>query len=103
MATEVAVNKEVKVGAPKIVDMKVVPVAGYDSMLMNLSGAHGPYFTRNIVILTADNGETGLVKFPAAKKSERRWKTQKIWSSGATSENTKISCATSKINISAWM
>lgn len=68
MATEVAVNQEVKVGAPKIVDMKVVPVAGYDSMLMNLSGAHGPYFTRNIVILTADNGETGLGEVPGGEK-----------------------------------
>ncbi len=28
------------------------PVAGHDGMLLNLSGAHGPFFTRNIVILT---------------------------------------------------
>ena len=39
---------------PKIVKMEVFPVAGYDSMLLNLSGAHGPYFTRNIVIMTDD-------------------------------------------------
>ena len=31
---------------PKVTDMQVVPVAGHDSMLLNLSGAHGPYFTR---------------------------------------------------------
>ncbi|HCP55565.1 MAG TPA: glucarate dehydratase, partial [Pseudomonas sp.] len=37
--------------APKITELTVVPVAGQDSMLMNLSGAHGPYFTRNILIL----------------------------------------------------
>ncbi len=30
---------------PKIIDTKVIPIAGYDSMLLNLSGAHGPYFT----------------------------------------------------------
>ena len=39
-------------GAPSITHMRVVPVAGQDSMLMNLSGAHGPWFTRNIVVLT---------------------------------------------------
>jgi glucarate dehydratase len=32
--------------------MRVVPVAGHDSMLLNLSGAHAPFFTRNLVILT---------------------------------------------------
>ena len=34
------------VGTPLITELQVVPVAGYDSMLLNLSGAHGPYFTR---------------------------------------------------------
>ena len=37
---------------PAIVDMQVIPVAGQDSMLLNLAGAHGPFFTRNIVVLT---------------------------------------------------
>ncbi|MBM6824708.1 enolase C-terminal domain-like protein [Veillonella magna] len=45
---------------PKIVDMKVIPVAGYDSMAMTLSGAHGPYFTRNLVILTDEIGHQGV-------------------------------------------
>ena len=36
---------------PVITKMTVVPVAGYDSMLMTLSGAHAPVFTRNLVIL----------------------------------------------------
>lgn len=54
--------------SPKIVKMEVVPVAGYDSMLMNLSGAHGPYFTRNIVILTDDTGNTGLGEVPGGEK-----------------------------------
>lgn len=47
--------------------MNVIPVAGYDSMLMNLSGAHGPYFTRNIVVLKADNGDVGLGEVPGGE------------------------------------
>jgi glucarate dehydratase len=38
---------------PTIRRMTVVPVAGYDSMLLNLSGGHGPVFTRNLVLLEA--------------------------------------------------
>ena len=37
---------------PVITDLRVIPVAGHDSMLLNLSGAHGPFFTRNLLILT---------------------------------------------------
>ncbi len=48
--------------------MRVVPVAGHDSMLMNLSGAHGPFFTRNVVILTDDSGNTGLGEVPGGEK-----------------------------------
>lgn len=53
---------------PKIVKMEVVPVAGHDSMLLNLSGAHGPFFTRNIVILTDDTGNTGLGEVPGGEE-----------------------------------
>lgn len=53
---------------PKIVDMQVVPVAGRDSMLLNLSGAHGPYFTRNIVIMTDSTGNTGIGEVPGGEK-----------------------------------
>ncbi len=45
---------------PVVTDMKVIPVAGNDSMLLSLSGAHGPFFTRNLVILTDSTGNTGL-------------------------------------------
>ncbi|WP_029915865.1 enolase C-terminal domain-like protein [Pelobacter seleniigenes] len=45
---------------PLITEMQVIPVAGYDSMLLSLSGAHGPFFTRNIVILKDSSGNTGL-------------------------------------------
>ena len=31
---------------PLITKVRVVPVAGHDSMLLNLSGAHAPFFTR---------------------------------------------------------
>ena len=47
-------------GSPRITEMQVIPVAGYDSMLMSLSGAHAPFFTRNLVILTDNNGNTGV-------------------------------------------
>lgn len=57
-----------KLTTPKITKMEVYPVAGYDSMLMNLSGAHGPYFTRNIVILTDENGNEGLGEVPGGEK-----------------------------------
>jgi glucarate dehydratase len=44
--------------------MLVIPVAGEDSMLLNLSGAHGPLFTRNIVILRDNAGHTGVGEVP---------------------------------------
>jgi len=51
-------------GAPVVSAMKVIPVAGHDSMLLNLSGAHGPFFTRNIVILEDNAGHTGVGEVP---------------------------------------
>jgi glucarate dehydratase len=55
-------------GAPVITGLRVVPVAGQDSMLLNLSGAHGPWFTRNIVLLTDSAGNTGLGEVPGGEK-----------------------------------
>jgi glucarate dehydratase len=54
-------------GAPVITDLKVVPVAGHDSMLLNLSGAHGPLFTRNILILTDSSGHVGVGEVPGGE------------------------------------
>lgn len=54
-------------GAPLITRMDVFPVAGRDSMLLNLSGAHGPYFTRNLVILTDNAGNTGVGEVPGGE------------------------------------
>ena len=56
---------------PKITKMEVYPVAGKDSMLLNLSGAHSPFFTRNIVILTDDTGAQGLGEVPGGEKITR--------------------------------
>ncbi|WP_025777484.1 enolase C-terminal domain-like protein [Brevibacterium sp. VCM10] len=53
--------------SPTIADIEVVPIAGHDSMLMNLSGAHGPYFTRNIAIVTDSDGRTGLGEVPGGE------------------------------------
>jgi glucarate dehydratase len=55
-------------GAPVITDLRVVPVAGQDSMLLNLSGAHGPWFTRNIVLISDSAGNTGLGEVPGGEK-----------------------------------
>ena len=52
---------------PKITRLQVIPVAGRDSMLLNLSGAHGPYFTRNILILTDSAGRTGVGEVPGGE------------------------------------
>lgn len=53
---------------PKITNMQVIPVAGYDSMLLNLSGAHAPFFTRNIVIIKDNAGHTGVGEIPGGEK-----------------------------------
>ena len=53
---------------PRIVTMRVIPVAGRDSMLLNLSGAHGPYFTRNLLVLTDSAGRTGVGEVPGGEK-----------------------------------
>ncbi|TDC35327.1 glucarate dehydratase [Kribbella albertanoniae] len=37
-------------------------------MLLNLSGAHGPFFTRNVVIVTDSSGNTGLGEVPGGAK-----------------------------------
>ncbi len=52
---------------PVVTGLRVVPVAGHDSMLLNLSGAHAPFFTRNIVILTDSLGHTGLGEVPGGE------------------------------------
>jgi glucarate dehydratase len=53
---------------PKVTRLQAVPVAGRDSMLMNLSGAHGPFFTRNLLVLTDSSGRSGVGEVPGGEK-----------------------------------
>ncbi|MGY0386658.1 enolase C-terminal domain-like protein [Nocardioides sp. WG-D5] len=56
---------------PTIAKVEVVPVAGHDSMLLNLSGAHAPFFTRNIAILTDSEGREGVGEVPGGEPIRR--------------------------------
>jgi glucarate dehydratase len=53
---------------PVITRVQAIPVAGRDSMLLNLSGAHAPFFTRNLLILTDSAGRTGVGEVPGGEK-----------------------------------
>lgn len=53
---------------PIVTRLQVIPVAGHDSMLLNLSGAHGPFFTRNLFILTDSAGHVGVGEVPGGEK-----------------------------------
>ena len=53
--------------SPTITAMRVIPVAGRDSMLLNLCGAHGPYFIRNLVLLESSDGRTGMGEVPGGE------------------------------------
>ena len=55
-------------GTPRITRLEVIPVAGHDGMLLNLSGAHGPFFTRNLLVLTDSAGHTGVGEVPGGEK-----------------------------------
>ena len=52
---------------PTITQMTVIPVAGYDSFLLNLSGGHGPVFVRNLVVLEDNAGRTGVGETPGGE------------------------------------
>ncbi|HEY5842449.1 MAG TPA: glucarate dehydratase [Mycobacterium sp.] len=56
---------------PVVTDMTVIPIAGHDSMLLNLSGAHAPFFTRNLVVLTDSDGNTGVGEVPGGEPIRR--------------------------------
>lgn len=60
-------HTELAAGTPTIRDMLVIPVAGQDSMLLNLSGAHAPFFTRNILILHDSAGNSGVGEVPGGE------------------------------------
>ena len=52
---------------PRVIDMQVIPVAGQDGMLLNLCGAHGPFFARTLVILKDGTGLTGIGEVPGGE------------------------------------
>ncbi|MGD7082219.1 hypothetical protein ACQCR9_06160, partial [Ralstonia pseudosolanacearum] len=56
---------------PRVTRMQVIPVAGHDSMLLNLCGAHAPFFTRNLVILADSAGRTGVGEVPGGEGIRR--------------------------------
>jgi glucarate dehydratase len=70
--------------APRIKTMRVIPVAGRDSMLLNLSGAHGPYFTRNLVVLSDNNGAVGVGEVPGGEKIRQVLEESRSLVEGAT-------------------
>ena len=66
--TNQKINDYISSSTPVITEMLVIPVAGHDSMLLNLSGAHSPFFTRNVVILKDNAGNTGVGEVPGGEK-----------------------------------
>lgn len=56
---------------PVVTEMIVIPIAGHDSMLLNLSGAHAPFFTRNLLILKDSDGNTGVGEVPGGEAIRR--------------------------------
>jgi glucarate dehydratase len=61
------VKNEQATSTPVITELKVIPVAGHDSMLLNLSGVHSPFFTRNIVMLKDNSGNVGVGEVPGGE------------------------------------
>lgn len=61
-------GKEIISESPVVTGVKVIPVAGRDCMLLNLSGAHGPFFTRNILILEDSSGNIGVGEVPGGER-----------------------------------
>ena len=53
---------------PRVTAVTVVPVAGHDSMLLNLSGAHAPFFTRNVVLIEDSSGHVGVGEVPGGER-----------------------------------
>ncbi len=55
---------------PVVTEMQVIPVAGHDSMLMNLSGAHARSSRATSSLLKITPAIPGLARFRAAKNSQ---------------------------------
>ncbi|WP_304307266.1 glucarate dehydratase [Pseudacidovorax intermedius] len=61
------VTTALAVDTPRIASVQAIPVAGRDGMLLNLSGAHAPFFTRNLLLLTDTAGRTGVGEVPGGE------------------------------------
>jgi glucarate dehydratase len=66
-ASPAAITTQAEWRTPVVTELRVIPVAGHDSMLLNLSGAHSPYFTRNVVVLRDNAGNTGVGEVPGGE------------------------------------
>jgi glucarate dehydratase len=53
---------------PVIRSLRAIPVAGRDGMLLNLSGAHAPFFTRNLLLLEDSAGRVGVGEVPGGER-----------------------------------
>ena len=53
--------------SPLVTSARAIPVAGHDGMLMNLSGAHAPFFTRNLLVLEDNAGHVGIAEIPGGE------------------------------------
>ena len=88
---------------PTITQLRVIPVAGRDSMLLNLSGAHGPFFTRNILILTDSSGNTGIGEVPGGEKIRKTLEDARPWVEGQSIGNAKTYSTTFNKNLQTAM
>ncbi len=52
---------------PKITKMNIVPVAGEDGFLLNLSGGHAPWFIRCVLVLEDESGNRGVGEIPSSE------------------------------------
>ncbi|SVC33140.1 uncharacterized protein METZ01_LOCUS285994, partial [marine metagenome] len=68
MSDQMMMNSGFSQKSPRVISLRVIPVAGQDSMLLNLSGAHGPYFTRNVVIMEDETGRVGVGEVPGGEQ-----------------------------------
>lgn len=86
-------NSLYQTGTPRLTRLQVIPVAGCDGMLLNLSGAHSPFFTRNLVLLSDSSGRTGLGEVPGGEKIRQTLEGAGDLLLGEKSATTTRSCA----------
>jgi glucarate dehydratase len=77
---------------PLVTELRVIPVAGRDSMLLNLSGAHAPFFTRNILVLTDSSGHTGVGEVPGGEKIRQTLEDARALVVGQTAMQVAVAC-----------